>query len=630
MKLRHKFNIEWLKYVIWGCLIFCTIPPVFAAQPADGSSLVLKENKALNKTKKIKKIEIEGNQLLNNSEILKYIQIQPGDVYSRDTVQENLKSIYNMGYFSDKMKAVPISTDSDDITLKIYVEENFPVTGITVQGNSVVSTGELIEILSDLESKPQNLNALNNAISNVEELYAAKGYILARVVDVKDDPDGVINFVISEGKINSIKFEGNHKTKDFVVQRNILSAPGTVYNENTIKADLMRLYGTQAFKDVNRTIEKCDDPSLYDVTITLDEQRTATVSLGGGVDTATGLFGQVGLAENNFRGMGQRVSLNFMTGTGVLLSDSSMLRQTNLQAEVSFFEPRFKGTDNSLLVKAFGRDFASYQVPLAIEQRFGGELVVSREFKNYPHLSGSFKLGAEHIRMKEGDSTKIASLYKQHNIPIKERAEQLKGGTFATLGPSLVYDTRDNILNPRSGVFATLRLSENVGLTDLSSSHGTLTAGIKRYFPVMTKSSLSLQARAGGKLHGEMPEVMAFRLGGPYSMRGYKMSGVGTGEGYMMGSAELTTPFFFLDRIKQAPFLDNVKFAMFVDAGQIYNGTITNKLYNRPERGISAGIGVRLFVPGIGPLSFDYGVPFTNVGTGNSKGAFTFGLGDFY
>lgn len=626
MNFINKLNIKWMRYIILGFMVLSLTPMAFAAPKKAPVTPTL----PLNGVSKIKRIDFEGNQLINNSDILKNMQMQIGDTYSKETVQQNLKNIYNMGYFSERMKAIPIPEDQEGVTLKIYLEENLPVTGFTVQGNTVVPTGEITDLLADLEDRPQNLNTLNNAIANIEELYASKGYILARVVDIKDDPDGVINLTISEGKINSIKFEGNNKTKDFVVQRNILSTPGSIYNDNTVKADLMRLYGTQAFKDVNRTIEKCEDPEFYDVTIVLEEQRTGTVSLGGGVDTATGLFGQIGFAENNFRGLGQRVALNFMTGTGIILSDSSMLRRANLQAELSWFEPRFKGSDNSVLVKAFGRDFSSYQVPLAIEQRYGGELVVSRELKRYKNLSASFKLGIEHIKMKEGDFGQISQLYTQHNIPIEKRAEQLKGGTFLTLGPSLIYDSRDNALNPRDGVFATIRFSENVGVTDFGASHGTLTAGIKKYFPVMTKSAISLQARAGGKIHGEMPEVMAFRLGGPYSVRGYRMSGIGTGDGFVMGSAELTTPFFFLDRIKQAPFLDNVKFAMFVDAGQIYNGTVSNKIYNRPENGVAAGVGIRLFIPGVGPLSIDYGMPFTNVGEGNSKGAFTFGVGDFF
>lgn len=580
---------------------------------------------------KITKIEFQGNHLIPDSDIIKVMNMQVGDTYNKNNVQENLKAIYKTGYFSEKMKAIPIPTNPESVTLRIYLEENIPITGFAITGNTVVSTGEILDILNPLEGQPQNLNTLADAVNQVTDLYASKGYVLANVTEVLDDPDGCVNISIDEGIINSISFEGNKKTKDFVIERNILSTPGSVYNENTLKDDLMRLYATQAFKDVNRTIERNnEDPTKYDVTIVLEEQRTGTISLGGGLDTATGLFGQAGFVENNFLGNGQRVGINFMAGTGVIMSDSSTLDHANLQAEVSFFEPRLRGSNNSLLVKAFGRDFGSYQVPLAIERRYGAEAVISRPFKNYKNLIASFKFGGEYIKVKEGDFNKISSLYAAHNIPISERSKQLQGGTYLTLGPSLIYDTRDNTLNPRSGVLATLRFNENVNITDFDYTHGTLTAGIKRYFPVMTKSSFSLLARAGGKIHGDMPEVMAYSLGGPYTVRGYRMSTIGTGEGYMMASAELTTPFFFLDRIPKAKFLDNVKFSMFLDAGQLFGGSITNKLYNRPEYGISAGVGVKLYIPGVGPLSIDYGYPLTNVGAGNRKGAFSFGVGDIF
>ncbi len=621
MKIRY---IHLLLSIMFFCMtsFFCHSVS-FAA--SDDISSEISDNS------KITKIEFEGNHLINSSDIVKVMNMQIGDVYSKELVQQNLKAIYKTGYFSEKMKAIPIPNDPDSLTLKIYLEENIPITGFAVTGNTVVSTGEILNILSSLEGQPQNLRTLGDAIANVEDLYASKGYVLARVSNVQDDPDGCVNIEVQEGIINSISFEGNKKTKDFVIERNILSTPGSVYNENTLKADLMRLYSTQAFRDVNRKIDKSpDDPNLYDVTIVLEEQRTGTISLGGGLDTATGLFGQAGFVENNFLGNGQRVGINFMAGTGVIMSDSSTLDHANLQAEVSFFEPRLKGTDNSLLVKAFGRDFGSYQVPLAIEQRYGAEVVLSRPFKTYKNLLGSIKLGGEYIKVKEGDANKIAGLYNQHNIPISERSKQLQGGTYITIGPSLVYDTRDNVLNPRSGVLATLRFNENVNITDFNYTHGTLAAGIKRYFPVMKKSSFSLMARAAGKIHGDMPEVMAYSLGGPYTVRGYRMSTIGTGEGFMMGSAELTTPFFFLDRIEKVKFLDNIKFSLFVDAGHIYNGSITNKLYNRPEYGIAGGVGIKLFIPGVGPLSIDYGIPFTNVGEGNRRGAFSFGVGDIF
>lgn len=590
-----------------------------------------KNKKSDNKNKQvISAIKIEGNRIIQNNDITNAMKLQVGDVYSPEKIQSCLTEIYNMGWFTERMRAVPVKDKNNNVILKIYVEENRPITEFTITGNSVISAGEISELLAPLENQPQNIATLNEAVEKVEALYASKGYILARVENVQDDPDGCVNMHISEGIINTIKFEGNNKTKDYVVNRNILSVPGTIYNENTVREDLIRLYGTQAFKDVNRTIEKCDDPNYYDITINLIEQRTATISVGAGLDTATGFFGQVGFVENNFLGRGQRISLNFLAGTGVLLSDDSTLDRANLQGDISFFDPRFRGTDVSMLYKAFWQDFASYQVPLAIERRFGFEAVASRQFKKFRNLSGSFKIGIENIDLTEGNYTQMANLYAAHGIPISERAKQLRGGTFISLAPSLVYDTRDRDVNPRDGLVANLKFTENLGLEHTSDTHGMLTGGIKKYFPVMTKSSLSITGRAGGAIHGDVPEVMAFRLGGPYSVRGYKMSSIGTGNAYVMGSIELNTPFFFLDRIKQMKFLDNVKFELFVDAGKLFNTTISDRMYNRPGYGVAFGGGIKVFVPGVGPLSIDYGYPITNVGKGNSKGAFTFGMGDLF
>ncbi len=580
---------------------------------------------------KFQSVEIVGNSLIDSSEILECVKIKPGDPYSVEAVQQNLKAIYDMGYFTEKMRAIPVKVDDKNIKLQIIVQENIPITDFTITGNDSIATGDLLQILNPMVNKPQNINRINDAIQEIQEYYASQGYILARVTAVTDDPDGMVNIDIDEGKIGSIVIEGNKKTKDFVVKRNILTQPGTIYNENLIKQDLMRLYGTQAFKDVKRTIERDEEnPEVYNVTIHLEEQRTGTISLGGGLDTATGLFGTGGFTDNNFRGTGQRVSLSLLAGTGVVMADSSMLNRANLQAEISWFEPKLRGTDNSLMIKAFGRDFASYQIPLAVEQRFGIESTISRAFVNFPHLVGSFGIGLENVHVKEGDANQIAKLYAAHNIPISERAKQLQGGLFLSLSPSLIYDTRDNSTLPRSGVFANVRFDEEIALDGFENTFGKLSGGIKKYYPVAKKSSVSLAFRAGGKIHGDMPEVMAYRLGGPYTVRGFRMSGIGTGSGFMMGSAEFQTPIPFIDRITDAKFLDNIRIAAFVDAGQIYGSTVTNEIYNRPIHAITAGVGVRVFVPGVGPLAIDWGYPLTGVPNGTSKGAFTFGIGEFY
>lgn len=587
----------------------------------------------------IKNIEISGTNVIKPEEILEKMQLRTGTEYDRDLLQTDLKRIYQMGYFSDKLKAIPVENKDNTITLKLVLEENMPITDFTIEGNTVISTEEILSYLLPLKGTPQNVLQLNEAIENIQNCYASKGYILARVSQFDDDPDGVINLKMTEGVINKINITGNNKTKDYIIARNILTEPGTVYNEDLLKADLVRLYATQAFKDVNRDIEPSEnDPDKYDVTIEVKEQRTATISVGGGLDSSTGLFGSAGIVDNNFRGRNERIGLNFLAGTGVIMSDSSVLDKANLQAELTFFEPYFLNADNSLSAKLFYRDFGSYQVPLAIEKRFGGEVSVAHRVKSNHHLSTTFGVGMEHVDVSEGDWVGFQLKALSRGVPFygmpyinNLRNEQLEGGNFFSLTPGLIYDSRDNTVNTRNGILASLKFTENVGLNGFDKTHGRLVGSIKKYIPVMKKSSLSFTAKAGSIIHGDdVPEVMAFRMGGPYTVRGFKLGTIGTGNGFVMGSAELTTPLLFLDRIKKVPFFDNLRLSFFVDAGKLFEANnLTNWLYDRPQQAITAGIGLKLYIPGMGPLSIDYGIPITNPGRENGrKGYVTFGVGD--
>ena len=580
--------------------------------------------------KYIKDIEIHGANVVTPETILSQMSLQKGGVYNREALQTDLKAIYQMGYFSERMKAIPVKNADGTITLKIIVEENAPVTDFTIEGNTVVSTEEILEFLTPMKGKPQNISKINEAIANIQDCYSSKGYILARVDSITDDPDGTININIKEGTVGKILIAGNEKTKDFVIERNVLIEPGMVYNENLLKEDLSRLYATQAFKNVTREIEpEADNPDVYDITISVDEQRTASISVGGGLDSVTGVFGSAGIADNNFRGRNQRLSLNALAGTGVILSDSAIKRRMNLQAELSFFEPYFLNADTSLMAKIFYRDFGSYQVPLAIERRIGGEATIAHRFKKNRHLTSTFSLGVENIDVSEGDFGKILGMYNKYNVPISERAKQLEGGLFLSLSPALIYDTRDSAAVTRRGTMASLRFDEEFGLDGFDKTHGKLSGMIKQYIPIAKKSSLSFTVKGGGKIHGDdMPEVMAYRLGGPYTIRGFKMSGVGTGNAFIMGSAEFATPIPFLDRTR-IKFLHNLRFTVWADAGKVFGPTVTDTIYDRPMEAVSVGVGLKLYVPGMGPLSIDYGIPLTNPGeNGNENGYFTFGVGD--
>ena len=579
--------------------------------------------------KRISKVKIYGLKTVSPELVLAKVKSQNGSLYNDEILQKDLQSIYSTGYFSDNMLVEPVLNIDDTVELSFVLEENILISDVQILGNSVISTQELLPFVAELKNMPQNLVSINESIYKIENYYHEKGYTVANVHSVDDDSQGNLSFTIWEGIINKIEILGNERTKDYVVQRNVLTQAGSVYNEEILRKDLAKVFSTQIFDEVDRDIKPSEEnPGTYDVAIVVKEKSTNSVGLGGGLDTGLGAFGSISLKEDNFLGKAQKVSLSGVIGSGVLLSDASIKDHMNYQAELSFFEPYFINADNSLMAKLYFREMGSWNIPLAIEQRVGLKAGVEHKVKGYDHLTTSFSAGVEHINLKEGDFNRISYLYNKHNINISQRAKQLSDGFFVHLTPGIKYSNLDDNEVPREGIIAQAQFNEAIGVTDFDHTNGRLSGAVTRFFPVFKKSSFSLTGKAGIKVHGDdMPEIMAYRLGGPYSIRGFRMHGVGAGESFLMGSAELATPLPWSDRLKW-DFVKKMRLTFFVDAGKVFDPTISNVLYDRPLHAITAGVGLRVHIPGIGPMSIDYGLPIINPGDYGSKhGYFTFGSG---
>lgn len=577
----------------------------------------------------ISDIEFRGLRLLSPEIISSKIKTQSGSLFNEDLLQQDLQRIYAIGFFTDKMAIEPTLNSDDTITLTFELQENIAVSDVSIVGNTVISTMELMPFVMPLKGLPQNIPNINSAIDNLSGYYHKKGYVLAGVSSVDDDPDGALTFTLTEGVIDKIIIEGNEKTKDYVIERNIMTQPGTVYNENYLKEDLGRIYSTKIFKEVDRQICPSDTvEGEYNVKVVVKEDTSNSLAIGGGIDNGLGAFGSLTVSENNFLGRGQKLSATGILGSGILLSDASIKNRMNYQFELNFFEPQFLNADNSLMSKLYYRDMGSWQVPLAIERRFGISAGVEHKFRNVEGVTADFTTGIEHISMSEGDFNKISQMYALRGLDISQRAKQLTGGTFINFAPGIKYSTLDSDENPRNGIVANAKFIEAVGISSIRNTNGRIAGGITKYFPVLKKSSLALNARGGIKVHGDdMPEVMAFRLGGPYSIRGFRMSGVGSGDAFIMGSAELATPLPFSDRVKW-DFFQKIRLTFFVDAGKVFDPTISSRLYDRPMSAITAGVGLKVYIPGVGPISVDYGIPITNPGSyGSRNGYFTFGTG---
>ena len=579
--------------------------------------------------KLISSISINGLNSISEDIILNKINTQEGEYFNTETVQKDLESIYSIGFFSDNMSVEPTINADGTVNLNFELEENILVKDVSLIGNAVISTVELKPFISNLQGRPQNLQSINNSINNIQDYYHQKGYILANVYSVDDDSEGNLKFSIHEGIINKINISGNERTKDYIIQRNIITQPGSVYNEEFLKKDLAKVFSTQIFDEVNRDIKPSEEnEGTYDVTIVVREKTTNSIGFGGGIDTGLGAFGSISLREDNFMGKAQKLSLSGILGSGILLNDASIKNRMNYQAELNFFEPHFLNADNSLMAKLYFREMGSWNIPLAIEQRVGLRAGVEHKVQGYENLTTSFTTGIEHIDLKEGDYNKISQLFNKHGLDISERAKQLTGGFFFHLTPGIKYSSVDNIELPREGIIAQAQFNEAIGISNINHTNGRLSGAVTKFFPVFKKSTFSLTGKAGIKVHGDnMPEIMTYRLGGPYSIRGFKMHGVGSGDSFVMGSAELATPLPYSDKVKW-DFIKKMRITFFVDAGKVFDPTVSNVLYDRPLYALTAGVGLKFYIPGIGPMSIDYGLPLLNPGDYGSRGGyFTFGAG---
>lgn len=363
-----------------------------AAAPGSTKSGGGEETEAKDLT--IEDVTIEGNRLVPTENILEVIKTRRGDKFDREQVVRDLKAVNSMGYFDDRsLQVVPEVSGSGGVLLKIRVQENAPVTEFAFQGNSVMSAEELQKMFSDQLGKPQNLTQLSQSIDKVEQQYHEKGYTLARVIDVKDDPDGSVHLKIDEGVINSIQIAGNKKTKEFIIKNNIKLKPGTVYNEKQLTADLRKLYANGYFQDIRRSLSpSTTDPDKYDLKVEVDEKRTGSVGLGGGVDTIAGPFGSFSFSDSNFRGRGQIVQFNSNMGTGMFGSftnavnnggSSFMPTRRTFQVEASFIEPSLRGGKTSMAVTGFGRDLGSMVVDDATQRSIGLNLNFARPLKGH-------------------------------------------------------------------------------------------------------------------------------------------------------------------------------------------------------------------------------------------------------
>ena len=95
--------------------------------------------------------------MLDVNYIREQIKSKEGYQYIRSDVSNDLRALYNTGYFTQNLRALPIKIDNNNVKLRIILEENPPVEGFGVVGNNSISTSEIMIILNEYKGKPHNI-----------------------------------------------------------------------------------------------------------------------------------------------------------------------------------------------------------------------------------------------------------------------------------------------------------------------------------------------------------------------------------------------------------------------------------------------------------------------------------------
>jgi len=241
-------------------------------------------------SKLVTAIEIEGNRSISRTTILSKMKTRVGLAYSENIINDDLKRIYLLGYFSD----IDIKTEDykEGIKIIISVVERPLIKKINFIGFRRLRLKEekLIDSVKTKQAQYLDYPTLNEDCATLKKMYVKKGYSKSEVeykVDIDQETNqAVVDFIASEGKrikIKKIYVEGNKHFPDkrilklIKTKRAWLFGAG-IFKEDVLEEDMARIksfYQKQGFSDIEVDYVVKEDPLrpyLY-ITIVIQEGK---------------------------------------------------------------------------------------------------------------------------------------------------------------------------------------------------------------------------------------------------------------------------------------------------------------------------------------------------------------------
>jgi outer membrane protein insertion porin family len=630
----------------------------------------------------IESINIIGNELFSNEDLLDGFELSSGSIfsflsndnaYSREKLQgdiESLESFYlNRGYLKFSIESSEISLSKDKksifINFNIFEGEQYTINDVDVVGDLPFGDEVYEEITNTLKGQIYS----QVQITGIEEFFTNvlgnQGYAFAEVSGnpvVDDDSQDVkIIFSVVPGKrtyTRKILFTGNNLTQDYVMRREMRQFEGAWSSDNSIEAGKIRLERLGYFKEVNvETIPVVGTDDQIDIMYSVEEENTG--SIGGNVGYSDfGLMLGFNLQEQNFLGTGNTVSIG--------INKNVYSEQYNL----SFLDPFATKDGVSLGYNAYFRetDYGEYNVA------------------NY--LTNSNGIGVQYgWPLSDTKRLNLSLTYDKTDISIgSQPAREIwdfvnaEGNIFETINLQTQWQriTLNRGMYPTDGASTAVSLSTTIPGSDLNYYRINLRQ--KFYQPLGGDFVFGFNGEIGylstfGDTN-ETPFFQNFFAGGPRSLRGFESNTLGPRSTeapcYEFNYAEGSCPNLIDtdgDEIPDAPYYNpyansdynkrvsiggNIKIegsfqlifrlpfiedqrsmrsAFFFDFGNVFSDNCKEYQFNCYKPSIddlrySYGVGVT-FVTGFGPMSFAIAKP-TNAGQYEETKEFQFTVGNVF
>jgi len=246
-------------------------------------------------------VDIRGTQTIAKETALARIQLSPGAPYIDRIVNEDIRRLYALGYFTDVR--VETEPEAGGVRVTFVVKEKSALKDVQLQGARAIPEAKVRELLGVTAGELYDPRKLKDGVEQLKAQYRRKGYYRAEVeTSVAFDEAAnaaTAHVVIDEGaqmRIKRIFVEGNLAFPDqrilkvLKTKRRQLFTSG-VYNEEALEEDLERVqafYRKYGYQDVQVSSNISADPSGKGLYVRLlisegQQHRIGQVALEGTV-----------------------------------------------------------------------------------------------------------------------------------------------------------------------------------------------------------------------------------------------------------------------------------------------------------------------------------------------------------